>query len=290
MSTPSDLRSTSRREFALRGPAAPENYPVASFTGCLCEPYHEALSTLNLKMETALRAGGLPFEVIAGAPSERYGARVTFRPSLDPSRLAAAFGLESHQWGVPSWIGVRVSPAGVAEIKPYHRLRRLDGRFPLPFEFARDLYPVAASLHGNQTEVYLRQQTSSTWESFVDRALAPFGGGEYFFHPRPSSRADTFGLSIGWVGRRPAAISLYAFSGALPDDRSIEREWTAGMDESDRAAYAAALTATRSLGRLRRGKRHGLLAWTYETDGAWRRAASINVVPTEIQLHARQQS
>src|SRR5262249_36962067 len=141
-------------------------------------------SGLNSEMETALLAGGVPFEVIAGTPAERYGARVTFRPSRDSRRLAAAFGLESHPWGLPSWIGIRVSRSGAAEIKPYHRLHRLDDRFQLPFEFTRDLYPVAASLHGDQTELYLRQQTSSTWESFVDRALAPFGGGEYSFRPR----------------------------------------------------------------------------------------------------------
>jgi hypothetical protein len=285
MIAPSDFRSTGPREFALRSPAASENYLVTSFTGCLAQAYHKTLPSLNLKMEMALRAGGSPFEIIAGAPAVRYGARVTFRPADDPRGLAAAFGFESHPWGVPSWIGVRVSPRDVAEIKAYHRLERLDDRFPLPPGFSDHLYPLAASLHNNKTEIYLRQKTSSTWESFVDHALAPFGGGEYPFELRPSTRPDSFGLSVCWVDARPNAVSLYAFSGALPDDFLIERKWVEGMSNTDRTAYANALVAARSLGRMRRGKRHGLLAWTYDLGAGWHRAASLKIVPTEIQLH-----
>jgi hypothetical protein len=96
------------------------------------------------------------------------------------------------------------------------------------------------------------------------------------------NKAGAFGLSVSWIGARPNAVSLYAFSDSLPDDFSTERQWTAGMNEIDRTAYTMALTAARSLGRLKRGKRHGLLAWTFELDAGWHRAASLNVVPTEI--------
>jgi hypothetical protein len=240
-------------------------------------------------METALRAGGVPFDVIAGAPAERYGARVTFRPACDPRRLAAIFGLESHPWGVPCWIGLRVSPAGEADIKPYHRLDRLDNRFKFPDNFTDNLYPFAASLHGDQKEVYLRQRTSCSWESFVKRVLGPFGGGEYPFRPHPLNKADTFGLSISWIGELPKAISLYAWAGALLDDSSIERQWTEGMNGADRIVYTTALTAARSLGRIKRGKRHGLLAWTLELGTGWHRAASVNVVPTQIRLQPTRQ-
>lgn len=254
-----------------------------SFAGCLTEPYHNALPSLTSKMEAALGAGGAPFDVTVGAPVERYGARVTFGSARDPCRLAAAFGLETHPWGVPCWVGIRVSPTGATDVKPYHRLGRLDDRFAFPAGFPGDLYPVAASLQGDRKEVYLRRRAVDSWESFVERALAPFGGGDYPFRPRPMKQADSFGLSVGWLGERPKAISLYAFSGALPNDLSTERQWTGGMNEIDAAAYGMALIAARSLGRLKRGKRHGLLAWTLELGAGWRRAASLNVVPAEFR-------
>jgi hypothetical protein len=184
---------------------------------------------------------------------------------------------------VPCWIGLRVSPAGEAVIKPYHRLDQLDNRFKFPDKFTHDLYPLAASLYGDQKEVYLRQRASCSWESFVERVLAPFGGGEYPFRPLPLNKTDTFGLSVSWIGERPKAISLYAWAGALPDDMSIARQWTDGMSPVDHAAYTSALIAARSLGRLKRGKRHGLLAWTLELGVGWHRAASLNVFPSEIQ-------
>lgn len=233
-------------------------------------------------METALDAGGLPFDVTVGAPTERYGARVTFRPARDPHRLAAAFGLDRHPWGVPCWVGLRVSPTGVADIKPYHRPERLFDGMRFPVKFSHDLYPFAVALHGARKEVYLRQRSSCSWETFVERTLGPFGGGEYPFRPHPLYKPDAFGLSVSWTDEQPKAVSLYAFSAALPDDISIERQWTDGMNEADRNAYAVALIAARSLGRLKRGKRHGLLAWTLELGSGWHRAASLNIAPTEI--------
>jgi hypothetical protein len=180
---------------------------------------------------------------------------------------------------------------GVTDIKPYHRPERFDNALGFPVEFSDGLYAFAVSLHGARREVYLRQRTSCSWESFVERALAPFGGGEYPFRPHPSNKPDAFGLSVSWTDEQPKAISLYAFSAALPDDASIERQWMDGMNETDRNAYTTALTAARSLGRLRRGKRHGLLAWTLEPGAGWHRAASLNIFPTENQAGiSRQES
>ena len=247
---------------------------------CLAAVYPKVRLTLQSNMTRALGAGGLPFEVIAGVPAEQYGARVTFRPVGDPARLATAFGLERHPWGVPSWVGVRIASTGAGRVKPYHRLTRIDDRFALPAGLTGDLYPVAASLDGDKTELYLRCRSPMPWQTFVEATLAPLGGGEYPFAPWPCSRSDSFGFSMCWSGTRLQAVSLYAFSGALPDDFSIERQWASGMTEIDRTAYAMAITAVRSLGRLTRGKRHGLLAWTLERGAKWHRAASLRIVPT----------
>jgi hypothetical protein len=239
---------------------------------------------LQTKIESALNAGGLPFEVIVGVPACRYGARVTLYPAADAARLALAFGLERHPWGVPSWIGIRVMPTGEAKVKPYHRLTRVDDRFLLPTELPADLYPVAAALDGATKEIYLRRRAPISWDHFVSAAVAPLGHRDFVFQPYPRSALDGFGLSLRWTGDRLDAISLYAFSRALSDDQAIQRQWTQGMSEIDLRAYEMAVVGARSLGRLRRGKRHSILAWTLEQNGEFHRAVSLRIVPPEQQL------
>ncbi len=227
----------------------------------------------------ALAAGGRPFEVIAGTPNIRYGARITFSPAAgDPRQLAAAFGLERHPWGIPAWIGIRVLQTG-ARAKAYHKFTRLDDRFALPANFPADFYPVMASLDGDATEVYLRARSPRPWDSFAAVCTAPLGGGEFDFAPRPRSAPHAFCLSLRWCRKRLTAISLYADYHALPDEQSTRSAWIAGMTESDARAYEMALIGVRSLGRLRRGAWHAMLAWTLEDNGDWHRSASLRVPP-----------
>jgi hypothetical protein len=95
---------------------------------------------------------------------------------------------------------------------------------------------------------------------------------------------DGFGLSLRWTDDRLTAISLYAFSKALSDDLAIQQQWTGGMSEIDLRAYEMAVIGARSLGRLRRGKRHAILAWTLEEGGECHRAVSLRIVLTGQQL------
>ena len=258
---------------------------TAPFAHCLTTIYSKAAAKLQTNIEAAFDAGGLPFEIIAGVPANRYGARVTFYPATHAPTLARAFDLERHPWGVPSWIGIRVLPNGEAKVKPYHRAAQFGDRFALPPQLPSDLYPLAASFdRGTTKELYLRQRAPMAWDCFVNAALAPFGHGDYPFKPYPRGIMDGFGLSLRWTDERVTAISLYAFSRALPDDLAIRKQWIEGMEAADLEAYEMALLAARSLGRLTRGKRHSILAWTLERGGEWHRAVSLRVVPTQEQV------
>jgi hypothetical protein len=261
---------------ASESPAA-EYSLIEPLAHCLTAGWPEIFPILQSKIKFALAASGRPFEVVAGTPASRYGARLTFRPAADPLRLATAFDLERHPWGTPSWIGIRVSPAGVVHAKPYHRLTRLDGRFVLPAGLRGDLYPVMASLDGDAAEVYFRSSSTCSWESFTAAALASFGGGDFRFAPRPRAVARGFGISFRRTRGRLSAATLYAFSRALPDEQAIHRQWIEGMDETDARAYEMALIGVRSVGRLRRGTWHAILAWTLEENGIWHRAVSLRV-------------
>jgi hypothetical protein len=245
---------------------------------CLTISCPAASGHLERQIELATAAGARPFEAIAGAPAARYGARVTFTaPPTARRQMAVAFGMEHHPWGLPSWVGVRVSPTGLVRLKPYHRLTQLDDRFPMPDGMAADLYPVMAALDGNATEVYLRAREIRPWDSFVAGCLAPIGGGVYPFAPRPRPAAHAHCVSLKWERGVLAAISLYADHRALPDDPTTGLQWAAGLDPDDARSYETALAGVRSLGRLRRGAWHAMLAWTIEANGQWHRAVSLRV-------------
>jgi hypothetical protein len=121
----------------------------STFARCLTATSPQNLSQLDAALERASACGATAFEVIAGAPFARYGARVTFEHS-SPEILARAFGLDTHPWGIPRWIGVRAVPGGEIRVKAYHRVERIDERFVIPQGWPRDLYPIMASLHGDR--------------------------------------------------------------------------------------------------------------------------------------------
>ena len=120
-------------------------------------------------MKRAFACGATPFEVIAGAPFERYGARVTFEHA-SPGTLAREFGLDGHPWGAPRWVGVRVAPGGELRVKAYHPVERLDARFELPSEWPGDLHPIMASLDGDAIEIYLRKRLACSFAGLVYEA------------------------------------------------------------------------------------------------------------------------
>jgi hypothetical protein len=222
--------------------------------------------------------------VIAGAPFRRYGARVTFRPVKKARPLAAAFGLDGHPWGDPTWVGIRVRPDGGLQAKAYHRLEKLDGRFVLPPGLPAGLRPVMAALHEGALELYLRLGPAArSWASFVAAVTQAAGSGvDIPFSPLPRPAEDGFCLSLRWQDGALTSLSLFADQRSLPGDEEIRRAWPEGMDDFDRSAYEAALAAVRGLGRLPASHAwHGMLAWTLERSpdggGSWHRAASLRV-------------
>ena len=171
----------------------------------------------------------MPFEVIAGTPCERYGARLTFRAVGGSAALAAAFGLTHHPWGAPDWVGVRVSRSGGLKVKAYHRLTDVH-RFQLPAGLPAPLYPVMAALHEDAVEVYLRFGAGCTWTEFAQRCCGVLGEVQRRFSPHPRPVASAFCLSLRWQGEQLTAVSVFADYRALPDDETIARPLGRGHD------------------------------------------------------------
>ena len=218
----------------------------------------------------------VPFEVIAGTPRERYGARITFRATGPNAELAAAFGLQNHPWGDPDWVGFRFGRGDTRKVKAYHRLMDVS-RFRLPSGLPTPLYPVMAALHEDSTEVYLRFGGHSSWTEFVQRCCGILGEAKRSFSPHPRPVEGAFCLSLRWLEERLTSVSVFADYHALPDDETIESRWSEEMTEQDRKAYQIALAGVRSLGRRSSSAWHAMLAWTLESDGTWHRAASLYV-------------
>jgi hypothetical protein len=231
---------------------------------------------LRMSIDKLHRLRVVPFEVIAGTPCERYGARLTFRAAGGTAALAEAFGLTQHPWGDPDWVGVRVSRDGGLKVKPYHRLTDMS-RFRLPGGLPMPLYPVMASLYENAVEVYLRFGACCTWTEFAQRCCGALGEVQRRFSPHPRPVESAFCLSLRWQGERLTAVSVFADYRALPDDETIASRWSEDMTERDRQAYELALAGVRSLGRRPFSAWHGMLGWTLESDGGWHRAASLFV-------------
>ncbi len=228
-------------------------------------------------MHRAFEAGGHVFEVIAGAPAERYGLRVSVSAGANPRRLADALGLSGHPLGCPAWVGLRVSNGGELRIKAYHRPDPNGEPWSLPKGFPSGLLPAMVSAEGDRTEHYLQLRAPCSWGRFVDACVAPLGGRPLAFAPTPRDVEGAFGVSVRRDAGRVTAVSLYADQRALPGDAAVRGAWVEGLGDADRFAYETALAAVRSVGPRRQGAWHALLAWTLEASGEWRRAASLRV-------------
>ena len=218
--------------------------------------------------------GAVPFEIIAGTPAARYGARVTFRFPTTKGAFLAEFGLDRHPWGPPNWVSLRhVSGAGLAA-KAYHAVSGVES---LPFEprFAEHLYPVMASLYQCGREDYLRFKGVCDWGQFARACFAPLGGASIAFAPVPSSKDSAFCVSVRVQDGILQAITVLADFRTLPDDDTIRHLWTQDMTGAEAKAYELALAGVRSCGRRRLGGWHAMLSWTGERGGTWHKAASL---------------
>jgi hypothetical protein len=262
-----------------RAPAGTVDWPLLSrCLTCGAPPNLNGDSNYATLLAEALKnafdLGAVPFEVIAGTPTARYGGRVTFRLPAAKAAFLAAFGLDCHPWGEPNWVGLRdASGAGVAA-KAYHAISGVES---LPFEprFAEHLYPVMASLYQCGREDYLRFKGACDWGEFARACFAPLGGASIAFAPVPSSKDSAFCVSVRVRDGILEAITVLADFRALPDDDTIRHLWAQDMSEAEAGAYELALAAVRSCGRRRLGGWHEMLSWTVERDGTWHKAASL---------------
>jgi hypothetical protein len=244
---------------------------------CLTATHRDLHAPLLEALERAGRCGARPFEVIAGAPFARYGARVTVEHPSEA--LAAAFDCLGHPWGAPRWLGIRAVPGRGVRVKPYHAVPRLDDRFAVPPEWSADLYPVAASLDGDAVEIYLRKRRACPFSAFASQCLAPFGLVAPAVKPFPAPHDDAFAVGLRRERDRVTAVSLYADWRALPRDEEIAALWRADMEPADLITYELAVAAVRSLGFLQTGTWHAMLAWSVDIGGGWHRAVSLATPP-----------
>ncbi len=266
-------------------PASPGDERWDVLAACIGAAQPATVACLVQEIARVRAAGARPFEVIAGAPHHRYGARITFETSeANRERAAAASGLPAHPWGAPDWIGLRVSPAGDVVWKAYHRFDRVASLVAVPPQLPPTLVPVMAARHGGTEELYFRRGEAGAWLPFVDdvcRAmrmdLTRFEPGVPAFRPLPRERANSFCVSVKFDHDHATAISLFADDRALPHDRTIAAEWAASLAAGDRLAYEAALAGVRALGPPPPRGWHAMLAWTVDARHGWSQAASLRI-------------
>lgn len=247
----------------------------------------DGLEAFRAAVMAALAAGARPFEVLAGAPYERYGARLTFMPRRGAaSQLAAALAIDDHPWGPPTLVSVRWT-TGRLVVKAYHHMGRHAGRLPdgfaVPLNVGDDLELQHAALEGDWVEVYFRSTRERSWRSFVTSSLAPLYGqerAEAFAEaarprPRPADRAH-------WVSYRCQrgalqAISVAAFERALPAERTVRAAWAQGLGSDDAARYERLVAAACTYGQIRGGSTNSYLAWSIDASGAEQRVAALAI-------------
>ena len=96
-------------------------------------------------VQRAIALGARLFEVVLGAPADRYGARLTFSAGPDAAGVAGAFGLAAHPLGPPAWLGLRATHDGALRAKAYHRPDPAGDPWPLPHGYPKGLQPALMS-------------------------------------------------------------------------------------------------------------------------------------------------
>ncbi|HEY2272338.1 MAG TPA: hypothetical protein VGH30_06165 [Jatrophihabitantaceae bacterium] len=243
----------------------------------LASAHPAARAPLARVVGSLIAAGGAPFEVIAGTPVTRYGARITFRSTTDPAALAEAAGLADHVWGVPDWIGVRTAPDGTVQCKAYHRRPPPLGISTVHRGLPAGLDPVMASLDGTVLEVYAVEPGQRSWPTFVAGCVTPLGlNATHDFAPIPRPTRHAFAVSARHGGAQLTAVTVYAATKALPTEDALLAAWTAGMSGEQRTAFGQAVVAARQLGTAD-VPLFDMLAWTFDASGFVSRAASLRV-------------
>ena len=256
--------------------------PWADLVRCVVAPLGVDGGPLARSLARLLAGHWLPFEVIAGSPAVRYGARITLRRG---DRHAPAHDFAHHPWGTPDWIGVRLDRAGAVRLKAYHRGPPPVGGSPPHRGLPPGLTPVMAACEGDQIEVYGALPGERSWPRFARDCLRWAGGeawagaGEPGLRGYPRQAADQFAASVKYRAGAPVALSLYAFDGALPDDRRAGEIWSAGLGPADRQAYQAAYAGAQSTGRHPAHRYHAAFCWTYSAGEGESRSVSLRLPP-----------
>jgi len=73
------------------------------------------------------------------------------------------------------------------------------------------------------------------------------------------------------------AVSVFADTRALPDERTIRAAWMTGLTPEDAACYGRLLAAVCSYGRHPRGRTNAMLSWSIDARGAEQRAVSLAI-------------
>ena len=245
---------------------------------CLSLHSTKTLPQLRNSLHQVVRLDGKIFEVIAGAPVEQYGARFTFElPEHSKQKLAEHFSYDSHPWGLPDCIGVRINTSGNMQTKAYHMLDCIDDRFVLPPCKPDQLVPVMAAQQQDTTEIYLRKATRGQWGDFVEHCLQPLDVHIDTGRIQPSPSEYGFCVSYKYSKDQLSAITVYADFMTLPKEREIPALWSQGLSEQDRNYYEMCWAAVRSMGKVPGQGHHAMLAWSVEHTGAFHQGVSFRV-------------
>jgi hypothetical protein len=245
---------------------------------CLVWEQRETLTQLLREMHRAIDASARPFEVIVGSPRARFGARIAFLiAESSASRVVHELGLESHPWGAPSWVGLRVNAKGEIDWKAYHAARVVPLPLDAPPGVPSPLTPVMAALHQGRCEIYYRLLAKMPWEAFAAPCLRLVDGEMSASRLHISPTTAAFCLSIAREGRAVRAVSVFADDRALPAEPESSRLWREALPAADRAAYDVALVGVRSTGRRPARGWHAMYAWTSSDDGSQSRAVSLRI-------------
>jgi hypothetical protein len=226
-----------------------------------------------------LDLGAVPFEIVAGSPSQAFGPRLTLTIREKNDQFLEALGLKQHAWGCPDWLGLRSTPERGVETKLYHRAtaERMTAPVALPARLAVSASPVMAALWDGAHEVYWRIQDDLSWPQFAGLALAPLGCSSVEAAPRPRPVAGAFCVSYEFRQGVLATVTLYASDRALPAENDLPALWASELPADDARQYQMALDAARSLGpRPLRGF-HAMLGWKFTRDGLAGRAVSLRI-------------
>lgn len=241
---------------------------------CLTFRRPDHTQVLATAIEKTCSLGATPFEVIAGTPHEKYGARMTFWLPADSGKVLAERGLSGHPWGPPQWFGLRIDNEGRLIAKAYHKIDTMS-RLPVADDFAKKFSPVMSSLHDDVIETYARFRERCEWIQFVRACTESLNPHFPDFQPFPQPVAESFCVSVKCRDGDLQAISVFADQRSLPDDDTIRHLWSRDMSSEERETYELTLAGVRSCGPKRLGSWHAMLGWTLEIGGVWHKAASL---------------